>query len=236
MGHFKWGIRLRPTTKGLTMSIKRAVLALGIVGLFLVPATAANAAPSDQDATYLRAAHQSNLAEIAGGKLAEQKANSQQVKDLGERFVTDHTKLDQSLTQTASALGVSLPSAPNSKQQELAARYRAASGSQFDSLFVSTQMQAHMMAMRLGQTELAQGSDAQAKKVAQTAAPVIASHHSALQSTARSLGIPDAIGTGTGGEAAHRMITTPVLTLLAAGLALLIAAVVLLRRRQLVRG
>ena len=218
------------------MVIRRAVLALGVVGLFLVPATAANAAPSGQDAAYLRAAHQSNLAEIAGGRLAEQKASSQQVKDLGKRFVADHTKLDQSLTQTASALGVSLPSTPNSQQQALAARYRAAAGSQFDALFVSTQMQAHMTAMRLGQTEIAQGSDAQAKKVAQTAAPVIASHHSALQSTARSLGIPDTIGTGTGGQAAHRMLTTPVLTLMGAGLVLLIAAALLLRRRQFAQG
>jgi putative membrane protein len=219
------------------MIIRRAVLALGVVGLFLVPAAAANAAPSDQDATYLRAAHQSNLAEIAGGKLAQQKADSQRVKDLGARFVTDHTKLDQSLSKTASALGVSLPSAPNSQQQALAARYSAASGSQFDSLFVSTQMQAHMTAMQLGQTELAQGSDSQAKKVAQSAAPVIASHHSALESAARSLGIPDSIGTGTGGQAAHRMFTTPVLALLSVGLLLLVAAAALLvRSRQPLHG
>jgi putative membrane protein len=218
------------------MFIRRAALSLGLVGLFLVPATSASAAPSDQDAAFLKAAHQSNLAEIAGGTVAQQKASSQQVKDLGQRFITDHTKLDKSLQQTASALKVSLPSAPNSQQQALAARYRAASGSRFDSLFVSTQMQAHMTAMTLGRTELAQGSDSQAKKVAQTSAPVIASHHSALESAARSLGVPDTIGTGTGGEAAHRMVTAPAVTLLGAGFVLLAGGVVLLRRRRPVRA
>jgi putative membrane protein len=219
------------------MVFRRAMLALGVVGLFLVPAAAANAAPSDQDVTYLRAAHQSNLAEIAGGKLAQQKANSQAVKNLGARFVTDHTKLDQALTKTASALGVSLASAPNSQQQAVAVRYRAASSSQFDSLFVSTQIQAHMTAMQLGQQEITQGGDSQAKKAARSAAPVIASHHSALQSVARSLGIPDSIGTGTGGQAAHRVFTTPVLALLGVGLILLVAAAALLvRRRQPLHG
>jgi putative membrane protein len=218
------------------MSLKRALLALGFAGLLLAPATAAQAAPSDQDAAFLKAAHQSNLAEIAGGQLAQQKGASQQVKDLGARFVADHTKLDAALRQTADALKVDLPSAPNSQQQALAAKYRAASGSDFDALFVSTQMTAHMAAMTLGEKELAQGSDAQAKKVAQSAAPVIKSHHGALQDAARALGVPDQIGTGTGGQAAHRPFTAPVLTLAGLAVVLLMAAGGLLLRRRTVRA
>jgi putative membrane protein len=218
------------------MSIKRAVVALGFAGLLLIPSTAASAAPSDQDTAYLKAAHQSNLAEIAGGKIAQQKGDSQQVKDLGARFVADHTKLDAALRKTAAALDVDLPSAPNAQQQAVAARYRASSGSDFDALFVSTQMDAHMAAMNLGEKEIANGDDAQAKKVAQSAAPVIRSHHTALSDAARSLGVPDRIGTGTGGQAAHRAFTAPVTGLLAAGLLLLVAAGVLLLRRRTVRA
>jgi putative membrane protein len=218
------------------MLIRRTVLALGFAGLLLVPATAANAAPSDQDAAYLKAAHQSNLAEIAGGRIAQQKGNSQQVKDLGARFVADHTKLDASLRQTASALNVDLPSKPNAQQQAVAAKYGATSGSGFDSLFVSTQMDAHMAAMNLGQQELSAGADDQAKKVARSAAPVIASHHRALEDAARSLGVPDRIGTGTGGQAAHQPVTGAVLSLFAAGVLLLGAAALLLVRRRTVRA
>jgi putative membrane protein len=219
------------------MLIKRVTLALGVVAALLAPATAASAAPSSQDATYLKAAHQSNLAEIAGGKLAQQKGQSQQVKDLGARFVADHTKLDASLTKTASALNVTLPNAPNARQQAVAARYQALSGNEFDTVFVSTQMDAHMSAMQAGRTEIANGSDSQAKQVARTAAPVIASHHEALNAAAGDLGVPSSINTGTGGEAAHRMLTTPVVTLLLAGLLLLVGgAVLLLRRRQPARG
>ncbi len=213
-----------------------AALALGVAGMLLVPANAAQAAPSDQDAAYLRAAHQSNLAEIAGGRLAQQKGQSQEVKDLGARFVADHTKLDAAVRQTAGQLGVELPSAPNEKQQAVAARYQRTSGADFDALFVSTQMDAHMAAMANGQKEIAQGSDAAAKKNARDAAPVIASHHDLLDDAARSLGVPTSIGSGTGGQAAERMFTAPVVGLLSLGALLTVGAALLLSRRRPVRA
>ena len=213
------------------MLVRRMAVAIGALALLLVPGTAAQAAPSSQDTTYLKAAHQSNLAEIAGGKLAQQKGDSQDVKELGARFVADHTKLDAALKKTASALGVDLPSAPNPAQQALAERYRAASGSSFDTLFVSTQMDAHMQAMQAGETELAKGSDAQVKKAARSAAPVIASHHRALSAAAKSLGIPNTIGTGTGGLADGNGPRTGALALVALGVLLVVSAVLLLRRR-----
>jgi putative membrane protein len=218
------------------MSMKRLLITTAVIGAFLAPGTAASAAPSAQDTTYLRAAHQSNLAEIAGGTIARQKAESQQVKDLGARFVADHTKLDSALKQTASALGVTLPSAPNAEQRALAARYDAASAEQFDALFIATQMDAHMKAMRLGETEIADGSDARAKKAAQSAAPVVASHHSALEAAARDLGVPDTINTGTGGQAAADTTGPLAITLIVTGLLLTAGALLLFRRRRATLG
>jgi putative membrane protein len=211
--------------------MRRLAALAAVTGLLLIPGTAAQAAPSDQDAAYLKAAHQSNLAEIAGGKIAQQKGDSEAVKDLGARFVADHTKLDSAVRQTASNLGVDLPSAPNAEQQALAARYQAASGDDFDALFVSTQMDAHMKAMALGRTEIADGSDAAAKKVAQNAAPVIMSHHEALDSAAKDLGIPSTVNTGTGGTADDGGISGTAVGFVALGMLLVVAAGLLLRRR-----
>jgi putative membrane protein len=215
------------------INIRRAAAVAGVATLLLVPATAAAAAPSDQDTAYLRAAHQSNLAEIATGRLAQQKAESDEVKELGERWVADHTRLDAALTQTAEALDVELPEAPNAEQQALARRYEAASGSAFDKLWIPTQMDAHMKAMQLGQREIADGSDARAKKVAQDAAPVVASHHELLEDAASELGVPSSIGAGTGGQAAGSN-TSAALGLGALGLLLVGAALFLLRRRSAV--
>jgi putative membrane protein len=218
------------------MLIRRLAITLGVIGLFLAPGTAAVAAPSEQDIRYLRAAHQSNLAEIAGGEIAQEKGRSRQVKDLGARFVADHTRLDDALTEVAQDLGVSLPELPNAEQRALAERYRAASRDDFDALFVATQMDSHMKAMRLGRTEIAQGSDDRAQRLARDAAPVIAAHHDALRDAARALGVPTSIGTGTGGQAAERGIGAAAGGLIAAGLLLVTAAAFLLRRRAAAAG
>ncbi len=154
------------------------------------PTGSASSAASAQDAQFLQQAHQTNLAEIAAGHLAQQKGNSQTVKNLGAKFVTDHTKLDQSVKTVAQNLGVSLPQAPNAHQQAVAAKLKAVSGSQFDTLFVTTQLAGHTQAMQAGQTEIEKGSNPQAVKVARDSAPVIASHHQALESAAHTLNIP----------------------------------------------
>jgi len=161
------------------------------------PSSSASSSGSSQDAQYVMQAHQSNLAEIAAGQLAQQKGTSQAVKDLGARFVADHTTLDQSLQQVASKLGLSLPSAPNTEQQALAQQYTAASGPAFDTLFVTTQMAAHMKTMQAGQAELSSGTDATVKAAAQNAAPVIASHGTMLDQAAQSLGLPNRMASGS---------------------------------------
>src|SRR3979490_1027121 len=96
------------------MKLFRAAVAAGSLVIVTAALTgltsaAAYAAPSAQDTLFFQQAHQANLAEIAAGNLAIQKGASQQVRDLGARFVTDHTNLDQGLQQAAATLGVALP-------------------------------------------------------------------------------------------------------------------------------
>lgn len=144
------------------------------------PFTSAAAAPSAQDVAYLRAAHQTNLAEITTGRLATQKGVTAKVRALGARFVTDHTRLDAAVTATAAALGVSLPDAPTPEQQALAARYTAAPPAEFDQLYLTTQLEAHAKSLAATNTEITAGSDPRAKATAASAAPVIAAHHHAI--------------------------------------------------------
>jgi putative membrane protein len=176
-----------------------ATLAAAAVGVAAAPA---GAAPSAQDTQFLREAHQTNLAEITVGQLAQQKGASQTVRDIGARLVTDHTALDRSLRSAASALQVSLPTEPNAEQQAVAARLRNASGAEFDRLFVITQLDGHARAMRAGETEISNGSDPRARQVAIEAAPVIKAHHDALTAAAQQLGIPTSVHAGSGGQAA----------------------------------
>jgi putative membrane protein len=177
----------------MRLIIRALVLVLGAVILALVGPTAVAQASTSQDGhgvtsqdrAFLRAAHQANLAEISTGRLAENKGRSAQVRDLGRMFVTDHTRLDSDLKQVARRLNVSLPNQPNATQRALAARLKKLSGTAFDKAFLDGQLNGHVMARSAGRTELAKGSNADAKTVARTSAPVVQHHINELVAAQR---------------------------------------------------
>ncbi len=196
-------------------------------------ASAATAAPAVNavDRAYLVGAHQSNLAEIAAGKLAQTKGSSQEVKDLGVMLVADHTKLDAATRKVAAAKNVSLPAAPNAEQKAMQAKLTKASAGSFDAMFIAGQITGHAKTMAIGAKESTGGSDATVKKSAADAAPVIAEHHDKFMAAAQAMNLPHHVDAGLSGSAAAPDSQLPV-GLVALG-ALLVAAgtAVALRRR-----
>jgi predicted outer membrane protein len=171
--------------------VKRLAVVAGLAVVGLAPAAAAYsaAAPAEQDTQYLQSIHQVNLAEIAGGNVAQQKASSQQVKDLATQFVTDHTQLDQAVQSTASQVGVTLPNTPTSDQQAVLNQLQGLSGSAFDTQWVTAELAGHEKAVQATETEINQGSDQAVKQLAQQALPVLQAHLESLRTLAQSLGI-----------------------------------------------
>ncbi|MBX7265989.1 DUF4142 domain-containing protein [Micromonospora sp. Llam7] len=174
------------------LGIKRLGLLAALVLVGVAPAAAVQAAaqPSEQDTQYLQAIHQVNLYEIAAGELAQEKAQNEQVKELAQQFVTDHTELDQSVQDLAGQLGVELPSEPTSDQQSGLDQLNNASGEEFDRLWVTQGLAGHVQAIQATQTEISQGAESQVVQLAQTALPVLQAHYDALVMLAEELGIP----------------------------------------------
>ncbi|MFI7023606.1 DUF4142 domain-containing protein [Micromonospora sp. NPDC049900] len=198
------------------LGIKRLGLLAALVLVGVAPAAAAQAAaqPSEQDTQYLQAVHQVNLYEIAAGELAQKKAENQQVKDLAQQFVTDHTELDQSVQDVAGQLNVQLPNEPTPDQRTALDQLNNASGAEFDRLWVTQGLAGHLQAIQATQTEISQGTEPQVVQLAQTALPVLQAHYDALVTLAEELGIPvpetSASGTpGPGGTVPAPGGTTP---------------------------
>jgi putative membrane protein len=205
-------------------------VALGVVGLAAAPALAA---PSQQDTTWMAAAHQSNLAEIAAGNDAQQKATSSQVKDLGAMFVQMHTQLDQQLTQAAQQFGVQLPGAPSESQQAALAAVQQKTGQAYDAAWIAQQLASHTTTLADTQRELSTGSDATVLDLARTATPVVQQHLTELRNTAAELGVPTSVPGGTGGQAAEDSTDVTGWALTGTGaLTMLAGATVLVRRRH----
>jgi putative membrane protein len=135
---------------------------------------------SAQDKSFLVDAHQGNLTEIAAGKLAMEKGNATDVRSMGDRMVTDHTKLDSALKTAATKLNVPLPAGPSPTQKTQYDRLAAMTGPAFDRAWVNAMIKDHRMALASGEKQLREGNSPEAKQVAASSAPVIKTHLSLL--------------------------------------------------------
>src|SRR4051794_2689228 len=109
------------------------------VAAFSWSAASAVAAPSQQDTTWMVAAHQSNLSENA----ASAQATPDTVRQLGQMFVAMHTQLDADLTATATQPGVTLPESPTPAQQQALALVQGQQGAAFDAAWLASQVTGH---------------------------------------------------------------------------------------------
>ncbi len=211
----------------------RAVaVAAAMTGALLLAAGPAAAALNAQDRTWLVAAHQSNLAEIAAGTSAQSRATTSDVKNLGAMFVRMHTELDNALKPVAQQLGVALPSTPTADQQAQLARVEANSGQAYDTAWIAQQIASHQATLAATQRELAGGSDPAVLQLARNATPVVQQHLTELRAAAAKYGVPTSVPGGTGGQAAQDDRTTSLALVGAGGLLVLASGVMLARRRR----
>ncbi|MCU1604094.1 MAG: hypothetical protein JWP46_559 [Modestobacter sp.] len=204
-----------------------------VLGAVVLAAAPALAAPSNQDTTWMQAAHQGNLAEIAAGNAAQKSAASDKVRQLGAMFVQMHTQLDASLTQAAQQLGVQLPGQPSAEQQQQLAAVQQKTGQAFDAAWISQQIAAHATTLAATQRELQSGSDTAVLGLARTATPVVQQHLTELRDAARQAGLPASVPAGTGGQAADDGVSTLGWALVATGALAVVAGTVGLGRRRM---
>jgi putative membrane protein len=131
---------------------------------------------SAADQKFMKEAAQGGQAEVELGQLAQQKAQSPDVKAFGQRMVNDHTKANEQLKQVASQKGVTLPSQPDAKDQAEKARLEKMSGAQFDKSYMNYMVSDHKKDVADFQKAAAHASDPDVKNFAQTTLPTLQSH------------------------------------------------------------
>lgn len=112
--------------------------------LVLVVAGAAMAAPaSPVDRKALRDMAEASLAEAQAGKLALEKAERDDVKQLARQVVEGHTLLLDATKRLAQAKGVDLPQRLKAKHQATLRQLRATGGGRFDKAYLSAILNDH---------------------------------------------------------------------------------------------
>jgi len=131
---------------------------------------------SRQDSTFVREAAQSGLAEVQMGNLVQQNAQSQQLKDFGQRLVTDHTRANEELMQIAQQKGITAPTTISAHDQHMMSKLSGLNGAEFDRMCQQDAVAAHEKAIKLFQTEAQSGQDAELKAFAQKTLPTLQEH------------------------------------------------------------
>lgn len=108
------------------------------------------AAPSlsSGERRFIESAGQEGRAEVEIAKLALQKAESPQAKELAQRLVDDHTKANAELTKLASAKGVTVPAEMDRSSKRLMDKLGKKSGNAFDREFTDETEDGHTKEVR----------------------------------------------------------------------------------------
>jgi putative membrane protein len=157
--------------------------------LMLALPMAAAFAASNPDGSFYKHAAEGGIAEVDAGRLAQDKGNSQQVKDFGAMMVKDHSAANEKLQALAASKNITLPTTPSITQVASKAKLDVLSGDTFDKSYVKGQISAHRQTIALFRKEISSGQDSDAKTFATTTLPTVKAHLKAITAIAANMGI-----------------------------------------------
>jgi putative membrane protein len=118
-----------------------------------------------------------NLFEIQSSQLALKNASRDDVKAFAQSMIDDHTKAGEDMKTAAGAQGVTLPTDLDQEHADMLAQLQAASGDQFDQLYIQMQTDAHIKAVALFKGYSQNGGDGVLKDFASKVLPTLEHHY-----------------------------------------------------------
>jgi len=131
---------------------------------------------SDQDKTFLKGQQETNLAELALGKVVMERATSPKVRELATMLVSDHEKVMELNRALSSKLGLPVPEQPSAEQLATAEKVKAKTGAAFDAAYVAAQVEGHTKSISKAQQEISSGSHPDVKAFATEYVPKAQMH------------------------------------------------------------
>jgi putative membrane protein len=186
--------------------ISASILFAGVTGFGQAPGTAASpsmpaqqpmataGSPADSgfpnaqtldDKEFLRKALQGDEAEVQLGQLAEQKSQSDDVKQFGQKMVQDHTELSDQVKPIAQQLDVRQPKGLSKKDKQLVASLEGLSGPQFDQEYIKAMVKDHEQDLKEFKSEATMSQDPNVKKVAEEGSNLISQHLQLIEQIAQ---------------------------------------------------
>jgi putative membrane protein len=143
-------------------------------------------AQSLDDQDFLRKALQGGDAEVQLGQLAQQKSQSDDVKQFAQKMVQDHTALGNKVMKpVAQQLGVKEPKEISKKDKELVATLSQLSAAQFDQEYIKAMVKDHKQDLKDFKSEAEMSQNSNVKRVAEIGEKLISQHLQLIEQIAQ---------------------------------------------------
>ena len=128
------------------------------------------------DRTFAGKAAVGGQAEVELGKLAQERASSDAVRQFGQRMATDHGKANEELVQLAKSKNLPLSTELDSKHRQLRDRLAKLSGNAFDHAYMSEMVKDHKNDVAEFKKQAERGKDPDLKSWASQKLPTLQEH------------------------------------------------------------
>jgi len=151
------------------------------------PSATGGIAVDKDDAKFVTTAANDGMAEVAVGKIAQDKAVSRRVKSFATMMVTDHTKAGDDLAALAKTKNITLPATPDADAQKKADDLSKKTGKDFDKAYVDAMVAGHEGAVKLFTDASQNCKDADLKDFATKTLPTLKMHLDSIKAIKKSM-------------------------------------------------
>jgi putative membrane protein len=148
-----------------------------------------DAAPSQQDLAdrdFVKKALQGGDVEVQLGQLAQQKSQSDDVKEFAQKMVSDHTQMgDQLMKPLAKQIHADIPKGLSKKDKQLVAKLETLSGPQFDEEYIKAMVKDHKDDLKEFKSEEESTQNPNVKQAVQQGEAVISKHLQLIEQIAQ---------------------------------------------------
>ena len=148
----------------------------------------ADSKSSTGDSAWVTKVATGGMAEVELGKLATEKAASDEVKKFGQRMVDDHSKANNELKTLAQNKKITLPADIGPKEKALRDRLTKLSGAAFDRAYMQAMLADHRQDVAEFRKEANSGKDPDVKAFAAKTLPTLEEHLKMAQQTTTAVG------------------------------------------------
>jgi putative membrane protein len=125
--------------------------------------------------------------EVQLGQLAQQKSQSNDVKQFGQKMVNDHGQMgDKWFKPVAQQLGISEPKGLSKKDKKEIAKLEGLSGEEFDREYITMMVKDHQQDLKEFKDQAQSAQNPNVKQIAQQGTNIIAQHLQLIEQIAKS--------------------------------------------------